>query len=1089
MLATSPALAADTGNDARQVLRDGIQQYQQGQYDQARKTLRSVDPNDLPAEQRVRLTRLLQGIDKQTAHQADPAAKLKQADEAQKLGELDEAASLYRQVAQDDTAGKYAKQAANAGLDEVANTPRMNQAQVKQLIDEATADTLAGRYADAGRKVAAVNQVRDQLGWFDADRLHRVQQVLTSRAPDAAAGTYTLAQADDSQVNQQYITTVDGPAEQGATSASQAQPKPRKSSKRGGDLLGQMRGLALQEKIAAAQAAARRGEHALAAQYYQQALEIDPESTVAKEGLTAANASAQMVDAPRGPVGQQIESIKLQNQATKAEFNELYNRAQRLMDQRNYPAAREAIQQAKIIIDRSKRFLPGSEYTDMRGKAVELSAQIDEQERKFEDEKAEAIEAKREADAERNRVESMEETERQVRRLLDRALELRKEQKYERALELINQALFLDPQNFYAAHIKEMIEDSMLYVESKKLLRERDLLFRKHSVGNLESSLPYAELMTFPADWPEITYRRQLGLAEAAGDVEANRRVEDKLRDPVPINFENISLANVIDYLRNTTGLNFHVNWTALQNIGVERDFPINLQLTNVPASQAMDLILQEASAGNELDPLGWAVHEGLVRISTERELKRTTVTTRIFDIRDLLVQVPDFDEAPEFDLSSVVGSGSGGRSGGSGTGGTGGGRSTGGGGGGGSLFGDTDTDDDDEDDEEEQELLQEDIMNLIRSIGRPEEWAFYGGDISSVNFLNGNLIVRTTPTNQREVVSLLTQLRETRAMQINIEARFLIVDQSFLEDIGIDLDMRFNDTGSNFSPISVIQDSISFTDAVSGLTPAGLSGVSPTASVDILNGMDLAAGQGTGVGSMQLGVSYLDDIEVAVMIRATQQHRRTVQVTAPRLTFFNGQEAYITVADQRAFVSDLTPVPDSAGFDPTIDVFQTGISLSVQGTISADRRFVTLTIEPTLATSPGFDEFDAVFATGEGTDTDTTDTDTTTTNTLQVGQIRIPRIQLTTLATTVSVPDKGTLLLGGQRLVGEVEVEAGVPVLSKVPYLNRFFTNRAKAKDERTLIILVKPTIIIQTEEENIQFPGLVDDPATYNVGRTDPR
>ena len=49
----------------------------------------------------------------------------------------------------------------------------------------------------------------------------------------------------------------------------------------------------------------------------------------------------------------------------------------------------------------------------------------------------------------------------------------------------------------------------------------------------------------------------------------------------------------------------------------------------------------------------------------------------------------------------------------------------------------------------------------------------------------------------------------------------------------------------------------------------------------------------------------------------------------------------------------------------------------------------------------------------------------------------------MTRVQTTVTVPDQGTILLGGQRLVTEQEIESGVPVLSKVPLLNRFFTNR----------------------------------------------
>ena len=72
---------------------------------------------------------------------------------------------------------------------------------------------------------------------------------------------------------------------------------------------------------------------------------------------------------------------------------------------------------------------------------------------------------------------------------------------------------------------------------------------------------------------------------------------------------------------------------------------------------------------------------------------------------------------------------------------------------------------------------------------------------------------------------------------------------------------------------------------------------------------------------------------------------------------------------------------------------------------------------------------------------------------------------------TIVSVPDKGTALLGGQRTVREYDTEVGVPILSKIPYLNRFFTNRTTNREETTLIILLRPEIIIQQENEEMLF------------------
>jgi general secretion pathway protein D len=87
---------------------------------------------------------------------------------------------------------------------------------------------------------------------------------------------------------------------------------------------------------------------------------------------------------------------------------------------------------------------------------------------------------------------------------------------------------------------------------------------------------------------------------------------------------------------------------------------------------------------------------------------------------------------------------------------------------------------------------------------------------------------------------------------------------------------------------------------------------------------------------------------------------------------------------------------------------------------------------------------------------------------------VQLPILDITAVNTIVSVPDGGTLLLGGQTLAGEIEVEEGVPILSKIPFIKRLFTNKSTAKDERVLLILVKPTIIIQREVEQQQFPLL---------------
>jgi type II secretory pathway component GspD/PulD (secretin) len=80
---------------------------------------------------------------------------------------------------------------------------------------------------------------------------------------------------------------------------------------------------------------------------------------------------------------------------------------------------------------------------------------------------------------------------------------------------------------------------------------------------------------------------------------------------------------------------------------------------------------------------------------------------------------------------------------------------------------------------------------------------------------------------------------------------------------------------------------------------------------------------------------------------------------------------------------------------------------------------------------------------------------------------VQLPETETSSLMTRVSVPDGGTLLLGGQKITAMVEKEAGVPVLSKIPLLGRLFSNRSTVKDQKILLILVKPTILLQEERE----------------------
>jgi type II secretory pathway component GspD/PulD (secretin) len=218
-------------------------------------------------------------------------------------------------------------------------------------------------------------------------------------------------------------------------------------------------------------------------------------------------------------------------------------------------------------------------------------------------------------------------------------------------------------------------------------------------------------------------------------------------------------------------------------------------------------------------------------------------------------------------------------------------------------------------------------------------------------------------------------------------------------------------------------------------------------------------------------GFTYLDDVQVDLLITATQADQRNVTLTAPRLTLYNCQRSWISVAKVITYISNLVPVTgdNSGAFSPVISQVYEGFVLDIEACISGDRRYVTMTVLFGLNQNVKFTSQTITGAAGGGGGTGGGGRAANF-----EGEIQLPELAGTQINTTVTVPDKGTILLGGQRLVNELEVEVGVPLLSKIPFVNRFFTNRITAKSESTLLLLIRPEIIIQQEEEDILVPGL---------------
>jgi general secretion pathway protein D len=790
-------------------------------------------------------------------------------------------------------------------------------------------------------------------------------------------------------------------------------------------------------------------------------------------------------------LGGTLSDRELERQRVEATFRNLLQQARAALDSADTNAARDLVAQARTEVNRGRDVLSEATYQARIDEMETLIGRINVREEQLRIEEGLAQTQRVEDEARSAEADRIARLNAQIGDALARVRTLQAEMKYDEALQVVEQILFLDPTNPAGLLLRDVLEDTMIwrqYSESKRIQANN---IGRHLAENHEAAIPPMGIMEYPADWPAITLRR--GQTLEFSESPANRPVMAALREQtLPVNFADTPLIDAIGFIQANTGVNIDVDWTALEDIGVDREAPVSLRLSGVSVETLLDRVLSKVS--DRSLPAEWAVQDGVLVISSS-DVIRLTTSLEIYDIRDLLFEVPDFEDAPHIDLSQQNQQGGRGGGGGGGTGIFGG---AGGGGGGGQF----------EPADREERVTA--ILDAIRNNIDPDGWIDLGGETGAIQELNGNLIITQTPRAHAQIVTLLNKLRETRQLQINVEARFLTVAQDFFEQIGFDLDVYLN-ADNNAATIATALDPTTLPSDMFGpdgqllpfynsnvvdingdgtLDDADIIPVFNPRSVgeqwSVIRGAQNSFGIANSLGSAASGFAseilaqnpalgitgrFLDDIQVDFIINATQADQRSVTLTAPRLTFTNGQRAWVAVTTQQSYISDLQPVvADSAtAFDPVIATADEGVTLEVIGVVSADRRYVTLTMLTEVAELSFASERDFSGGAGGGGIGGGGGANSE-------GTLQFPILDRSAVRTTVTIPDQGTALLGGQRVVTEVEVESGVPVLSKIPVLSRFFSNRIEATEDRTLLILVKPTILIQEENEEMAFPGLLD-------------
>ncbi len=837
-------------------------------------------------------------------------------------------------------------------------------------------------------------------------------------------------------------------------------------------------------------AALAAGRLSDAERLFQEALSNVPGYPEAEQGMQQLGGHERVESGAENLLSRIKERNAVAWQRTVATFRELEAEVRGHVLSNRYPTARQAMLRARQVVEGGKGFAePVALYEAMLRDAEALQRYVDDEERLYNDREVSRQREDARVENQQRHEEIRENRERRITALMNQAADHRKDQDFDAAISVLAQVLAIDPHNNAARWTMDSLEDQRAYYHQRALREE----FMKQTQNVLidvdDSKIPWWQDITYPKNWREIISRptRIPPGSESRG---IDPSLQSSLNTPVRIDFRGDPLGEVIERLAQTGKTNISVSWPSLDSAGIHAKTPVQLTLNNpVSLGTALREVLDSVNASSvELDYLPV---DGVVKVASKDVLDRT-VFEAVYDVSDLLMPVPDFNDAPRMDLvhndlpsSRRLASGGGDRT----------------------IF--------PGDEEGSTEIINEqanELVTLIRTTVDPSSWRSGGGDIGSITEINGQLVITQTPSAHARVGGLLSKLREQLAIQIAVEARFITVQSNYLEEMGLDLDVVLNAGNAGFDFVAggggTLQvdpvlgsrllmprsfSRLGFTPTAPGVgstltttgpspQPFGEPGFVPQSGNNFIGGQNASplpvisnilqftdpgtltndlpgsfAGNPTLQPAFQVFGSFLDNIQVDFLVRATQADSRTSLLTAPRLVLSNGQLAWVAVVNQQSFVSSLQPVVDAQGQAPVISTIETGAVLEARATVSADRRYVKMTLRPSVGRLLGIQTFG--FSLGP--------------NVGEGSFVQLPNITRTVVRTTVSVPDEGTLLIGGQKLSGEIEVESGVPILSKIPILKRLYTSKTLVKDEQVLLILIKPKVIIQSESEEAAFPS----------------
>jgi type II secretory pathway component GspD/PulD (secretin) len=543
-----------------------------------------------------------------------------------------------------------------------------------------------------------------------------------------------------------------------------------------------------------------------------------------------------------------------------------------------------------------------------------------------------------------------------------------------------------------------------------------------------KSLIPQSEILVYPEDWQRRALRQpaQIGNVRDEPWVAA---LHEKMNQRITFQFSDSSFEDVVTFLRQVTGTNIVIAPEVTAGGAVP---PVTLQVKEMRFGDALRWIL-------ELTSLHMALQDQAIYISNKAITGANTL--KMYDVTDLISPVKDF---PGKELAYNAGG------------------NTGGGGGGGlNMFQNAPQEDNRTTDPNE-------LVDFIRKNVAPKSWEGEGVGIEQRS--GSTLFVTQSPEVHDQIQQILSNLRRQQTLQVNVNVRLLDIRKNFYEEIGF----------SYIDPM--VPGNMDILQSSSQNVPAGGPGRGYIRENNTIsyqgdlhneqlpaNSTSVAYNQfggiiprGLYVESSHSPFNFFNADQINAIFGAVEEESDMQVLEHPVITCFNGQRANCAFMNQYAYIADYDVV--GATLDPKISVLTFGDILDVRPVVSSDHKYISMEIRPSSVLLQGvFTEIliaPRVVTTGNAT--------------FLLGffeyPLELPNVLVRTMRSSVMLPDKASLLIGGFQHSLRQRTHIGVPFLSHIPFLGRLFSRNGTYDENHQLFMLLNAEVIDLKEKEALQ-------------------